>query len=69
MEHSPAPQRPAGGDTIYLCTADRDGMVVSLSQSLYAAFGSGVHVPGTGITLHNRRFGFVLTPGHPNILE
>jgi gamma-glutamyltranspeptidase/glutathione hydrolase len=43
-------------------------MVVSLIQSLYAAFGSGVHVPGTGITLHNRGFGFVLTPGHPNAI-
>jgi gamma-glutamyltranspeptidase/glutathione hydrolase len=56
------------GDTIYLCAADRDGTVVSLIQSLYAAFGSGVHVPGTGVTLHNRGFGFNLLPGHPNAL-
>ena len=67
-EHAPAALRPDDGDTVYLCAADRDGMVVSLIQSLYAAFGSGVHVPGTGITLHNRGFGFVLTPGHPNEL-
>jgi len=59
---------PATGDTIYLCAADRDGLVVSLIQSLYAAFGSGVHVPGTGITLHNRGFGFTLADGHPNRL-
>jgi gamma-glutamyltranspeptidase/glutathione hydrolase len=43
-----------GGDTIYLCVADACGMVVSLSQSLYMAFGSGVVVPGTGVLLHNR---------------
>jgi gamma-glutamyltranspeptidase / glutathione hydrolase len=60
--------RSVDGDTIYLCAADRDGTVVSLIQSLYAAFGSGVHVPGTGVTLHNRGFGFNLVPGHPNAL-
>ena len=60
--------RSVDGDTIYLCTADRDGMVVSLIQSLYAAFGSGVHVPGTGVTLHNRGFGFSLLAGHRNEL-
>ena len=56
------------GDTVYLCAADRDGMIVSLIQSLYSGFGSGVHVPGTGITLHNRGFGFTLEAGHPNAL-
>ncbi len=60
--------RSVDGDTIYLCAADRDGNVVSLIQSLYAAFGSGVLVPGTGITLHNRGFGFNLLEGHPNAL-
>ncbi|HEX8967060.1 MAG TPA: gamma-glutamyltransferase [Chloroflexota bacterium] len=60
--------RSVDGDTIYLCAADRDGTVVSLIQSLYAAFGSGVHVPGTGVTLHNRGFGFTLMDGHPNEL-
>jgi gamma-glutamyltranspeptidase/glutathione hydrolase len=60
--------RSVDGDTIYLCAADRDGNVVSLIQSLYAAFGSGVHVPGTGITLHNRGYGFTLIEGHPNAL-
>ncbi|HYL71851.1 MAG TPA: gamma-glutamyltransferase, partial [Candidatus Dormibacteraeota bacterium] len=69
-----APSRPRSvgrsvdGDTIYLCAADRDGNVVSLIQSLFAAFGSGVHVPGTGITMHNRGFGFTLLEGHPNEL-
>jgi gamma-glutamyltranspeptidase/glutathione hydrolase len=42
------------GDTIYLCTRDEHGMAVSLNQSLFEAFGSGVVVPGTGVLLHNR---------------
>jgi gamma-glutamyltranspeptidase/glutathione hydrolase len=56
------------GDTIYLCAADRDGNMVSLIQSLFSGFGSGVLVPGTGVTLHNRAFGFRLEEGHPNAL-
>jgi len=44
----------AGGDTIYLCVRDKSGMAVSLNQSLYQAFGSGVVVPGTGVLLQNR---------------
>lgn len=43
-----------GGDTIYLCVVDANGMAVSLNQSLFQAFGSGVVVPGTGVLLHNR---------------
>jgi gamma-glutamyltranspeptidase/glutathione hydrolase len=43
-----------GGDTIYLCAVDARGMAVSLNQSLFMAFGSGVVVPGTGVLLHNR---------------
>ena len=56
---------PEGG-TVYLCTADRDGRMVSYIQSNYRGFGSGVVVPGTGIALHNRGTGFVTTAGHPN---
>jgi len=44
----------ADGDTVYLCTRDESGMAVSLNQSLFHAFGSGVVVPGTGVLLHNR---------------
>ena len=54
------------GGTVYLCTADRDGMMVSLIQSNYHGFGSGIVVPGTGIALHNRGLGFTLEEGHPN---
>ncbi len=60
-----AGQPPAGG-TVYLCTADAQGRMVSFIQSNYKGFGSGVVVPATGIALHNRGFGFVTTPGHVN---
>ena len=57
---------PKAGGTVYLCTADSEGRMVSYIQSNYKGFGSGVVVPGTGISLHNRGTGFVTTPGHPN---
>ena len=60
------PGELASGGTVYLCTADRDGMMVSLIQSNYHGFGSGIVVPGTGIALHNRGLGFNLEEGHPN---
>jgi len=56
---------PAGG-TVYLTAADASGMMVSYIQSNYAGFGSGVVVNGTGISLQNRGYGFVLKPGHAN---
>jgi gamma-glutamyltranspeptidase/glutathione hydrolase len=52
--------------TVYLAAADASGMMVSLIQSNYRGFGSGIVVPGTGIALNNRGSGFVLEPGHPN---
>ncbi len=55
----------AGGGTIYLCTADGDGMGVSLIQSNAAGFGAHVAVPEVGVFLHNRGIGFSLVEGHP----
>ncbi|MBX3141838.1 MAG: gamma-glutamyltransferase family protein [Trueperaceae bacterium] len=60
---------PSKGGTIYLTAADAGGMMVSYIQSNYYGFGSGVVVPGTGISLQNRGAGFVTTPGHPNFAE
>lgn len=60
------PGAPNAGGTVYLTTADASGMMVSFIQSNYAGFGSGVVVPGTGISLQNRGFGFSLEEGHPN---
>ena len=54
------------GDTIYLTAADSEGNVISLIQSLYETFGSGIVAGDTGIVLHNRANLFSLTPGHPN---
>ena len=57
---------PGSEDTVYLTTADADGMMVSFIQSNYFGFGSGVVVPGTGISMQCRGAGFSLQPGHPN---
>ncbi|HEX8463109.1 MAG TPA: gamma-glutamyltransferase family protein [Abditibacterium sp.] len=59
---------PPHGGTVYLATADERGQMVSLIQSNYFGFGSGVVVPGTGISLQNRGYGFVLEAGHPNVV-
>lgn len=59
------PARPAPGGTAYLTAADRDGLLVSLIQSNFVGFGSGVVVPGTGIGLHDRGAHFSLDPDDP----
>ena len=60
--------KPGGSGTVYLTAADESGMMVSYIQSNYAGFGSGVVVPGTGISLQNRGYGFVTRPGHANVV-
>ena len=59
---------PPTAGTVYLAAADRSGMMVSLIQSNYMGFGSGIVVPGTGISLQNRGTGFSLQAGHPNLV-
>ena len=66
--HPPQPAAPAGGDTIALVTADREGNAVSLIQSLYFTFGSAVLAGDTGVVLQNRGSFFSLDPGHVNAL-
>lgn len=62
----PASAGAPGGGTVYLTTADASGLMVSMIQSNYMGFGSGVVVPGTGIALQNRGANFVVSEGHPN---
>jgi gamma-glutamyltranspeptidase/glutathione hydrolase len=61
----PGPARTSG-ETVYLTVADAEGNMVSLINSNFDAFGSGIVVPGLGFALHNRGAGFTLTPGMPN---
>jgi gamma-glutamyltranspeptidase/glutathione hydrolase len=57
---------PPQGGTVYLTAADASGMMVSMIQSNYMGFGSGVVVPASGISLQNRGATFVMKEGHPN---
>ena len=59
---------PVKGGTVYLCTADREGNMVSYIQSNYMGFGSGVVIPGTGISLNNRGSNFYLDASLANCL-
>lgn len=62
-------ERNDDGDTVYLCVVDRDGMAVSLIQSVYQNFGSAVVAPRSGVLFHNRGRGFTLDAKHPNALQ
>ncbi|MCH9684077.1 MAG: gamma-glutamyltransferase family protein [Deltaproteobacteria bacterium] len=67
LEHAaPARPRPGGGDTTALTVVDRDRNAVSLLNSLYDDFGSGLTAGETGVVLHGRGACFRLQPGHPN---
>jgi len=63
-----AGETPAGNDTTYLTVVDREGNMVSLIQSNYELFGSGIVAPGTGFALHDRGGLFSLDPASPNAL-
>lgn len=64
-----AATNPSGGGTVYLAVVDGQGNAVSLIESNYLGFGSGVVDPATGIHYQNRGSYFSLDPAHPNILE
>ena len=58
----PTHGKPFCGGTVYLCTADNEGNMVSFIQSNYKDFGSGIVLPGYGINLNDRGAGFSLNP-------
>ena len=60
---------PSCGGTVYFCTADGEGNMVSYIQSNYMGFGSGVVIPGTGISIQDRGANFSLDPESDNYLE
>ncbi len=60
---------PTYGGTVYFATADRDGNMVSMIQSNFRGFGSGIVIPGTGISLHDRAENFSFDENHPNAIE
>jgi gamma-glutamyltranspeptidase/glutathione hydrolase len=57
-----------GSETIYMSTIDKDGNIVSLIQSNYGGYGTGMVASGAGFSFHNRGAGFELTEGKPNSL-
>lgn len=59
---------PRQSGTVYLATGDASGMMVSFIQSNYMGFGSGVVVPGTGISMQNRGYGFTMQKDHANVV-
>ncbi len=61
-----AGEAPSHGDTTYFCTADADGMMVSIIQSNYRGMGSGLSPDGLGFMFQDRGELFDLTPGRPN---
>ena len=64
----PRPCNPFCGGTVYLCTADGEGNMVSYIQSNFQGFGSGIVVPDYGIAFNDRASGFTLDPQHDDYL-
>lgn len=64
----PGKPMPDAGDTTYLTVVDRDGNMVSLIESNYAEFGSGLVADGTGFVLHDRGALFSFDPASPNVI-
>ncbi|MHC4948529.1 MAG: gamma-glutamyltransferase family protein [Planctomycetota bacterium] len=66
LARDPGHGEPKAGGTVLLTAADAAGTMVTLIQSNYTGFGSGIVIPGTGIAMQNRGACFTVEPGHPN---
>ena len=69
MERPEPLTRPPRGNTVYLCVVDSDRNAVSLINSLYDHFGTGLVSPEAGVLLQNRGCGFLVEPSHPNCIS
>ncbi len=68
MQYVPEVELPSHGDTVYLCVIDRDNNAVSMINSIFTSFGSGLTGPKSGVLLQNRGVAFALDPNHPNCI-